>query len=208
MQSLPEVRSILYFTEHCDYFHVGSYWGCYCWLLFTAVLCKRITVWHLLHYLSIWESVHVEKCTSCSPNRRAVQCRWCTLVTLSSAALSPWIRREFLPCSCFHLQMVFPFFKELGQCALWHCSTSEYCEFSLPPQLLLRTKYFAKSSFTQLLAALKSNLCWPNKCQESVDSCSGLNILTKTLLRSLCSFCYEIKIVHVAGGDKEIKSVG
>lgn len=42
MQSLPKVRSILYFTEYCDYFYVGSYLDYYCWLLFTAVLCKRI----------------------------------------------------------------------------------------------------------------------------------------------------------------------
>lgn len=44
MQSLPKDRSILYFTEYCDYFYVGSYLAYYCWLLFTVVSYKRITV--------------------------------------------------------------------------------------------------------------------------------------------------------------------
>lgn len=36
--SLPKVRSLVYFTQCCDYFYTSYYLDCYCWLLFTVVL--------------------------------------------------------------------------------------------------------------------------------------------------------------------------
>lgn len=57
------------------------------------------------------------------------------------------------------------------------CGISEYCEFSLA-QLFLRTKCFAKSSFTELFRSGRTEkhvICVDNKkSQESLSSGNGV----------------------------------